>query len=729
LPLPSSDDWADVPAKPAAPPLKAKVAEDSGWEDVPAPNAAPPAPQKLPPVPSTFDRSANEFLLGAASGASGLPETMHPLKDAIKGAGQMPPLDESIGESIFPGYGAAKGIYRAGKELLSPRGEHEDPDDAAIRRAHGAGSIVGQGSTAMLGEASEEGGTLAAKVARTEGGAGPIRPGASKLARVGGAYLGYKAGGGYPEAVAGGYMGPSLLDMVTPRRTAPSLIESVKASSAPPEAINQAGAVASGGGEHPVTRIPIRETPFTNPLTPEQVPGKPQLREIAAKGDPRAGQELQRRGETILYTPEEGNTRGGSLLEKVQQSGQPKTPRGRPVNPIDTWEGEGGGTGVTPPPPKAAPATAPAPVPPRAGDSETGGRTLYHVTDRANVDSIMKTGLEPRVAEAGGHSKPGVFLSDKPGDASWHPTAPENSVTLKVQIPEGTKVVRDSNNPGRWKVARGIIPPENISVHGDVNPKTFLTGERRGSVRDIGTEDPMRTNRMNDIRKRLAEPGLSLRDKTVLQHQLDDMKANPFDRTNPKEVDIKAAKVKNAPKMSREEATAASEKRKAGRSKRFGGEPVPEEGLSEGQGGGIMGEEGTPMAEKSDNPKLSDLVKGSVDKQMRLAAKRGSDPVSGGPLYKMLDAIPKPTMPHQEVMIRHGLEQLNEGGLFWGKPGGREVAPNIKHIQFGASGKWQAVGYTREGELRPIATGSDPASLEKVLKNGIPKNKAKDIFR
>jgi hypothetical protein len=343
LPNNGNDGWEDV--KPQAQPLKAKVAEDSGWEDVPAQAVPPRLAQKVAPVPSNFDREATEFGLGVASGASGLPETMHPLKDAVKNAQGTPtPTDEIVGESIFPGYGAAKGIYRAGKELFSGP-PNEDPEDAAMRRAHGAGSLVGQVVPAMAGEASEEGGTLASKVMRTEGGAGPVRPGLNRAARVAGAVGGYELAK-YPGAIAGGYMGPTLLDMVSPRRTAPPLIESIKASSgsAPVSpAINAEGAVASGGGEHPVTRIPIRETPFTNPLTPEQVPGKPQLREIAGKGDSRAGQELQRRGETVLYTPEEGYP---------------------PARESTTFSSKGGGT---------RPPTAPAPVPPRAESSGTPG--------------------------------------------------------------------------------------------------------------------------------------------------------------------------------------------------------------------------------------------------------------------------------------------------------------------------------------------------------------------
>lgn len=91
--------------------------------------------------------------------------------------------------------------------------------------------------------------------------------------------------------------------------------------------------------------------------------------------------------------------------------------------------------------------------------------------------------------------------------------------------------------------------------------------ERRTSVRDVQGPDLMRTARAQELRAQLTDPSLSNRDRAIIQSQLDDLKANPFERHEGG--DINSMKAKKT--VSREEAEANTEKRKEGRSKRFGG--------------------------------------------------------------------------------------------------------------------------------------------------------------
>jgi hypothetical protein len=70
------------------------------------------------------------------------------------------------------------------------------------------------------------------------------------------------------------------------------------------------GSAAQEAGSSPsVLRVPIRPEP-SNPLTPESVPGPDAsgkgnlLSPLARQGDPRAAQELLRRGRRVLYVPD-----------------------------------------------------------------------------------------------------------------------------------------------------------------------------------------------------------------------------------------------------------------------------------------------------------------------------------------------------------------------------------------------------------------------------------------
>lgn len=105
-------------------------------------------------------RQLTEFGLGAASGASGLPESLDPIGDLGKAAAQK---NKSLGDivkdaaystSIGPLAGIASGLYHAGKDIFAPSGSG---DDAAEQRAHGFGSLAGQIAPALAGEAANRG--------------------------------------------------------------------------------------------------------------------------------------------------------------------------------------------------------------------------------------------------------------------------------------------------------------------------------------------------------------------------------------------------------------------------------------------------------------------------------------------------------------------------------------------------------------------------------------------
>jgi hypothetical protein len=103
------------------------------------------------------ERQANSFLLGAASGASGLPETLHPIHDA---ATQSPHsigdiAKEGLKASLGPLPSVASSLYNIGKEALTPAGKNEDPEDVSERRAHAVGSGVGMLAPIALGEGVE----------------------------------------------------------------------------------------------------------------------------------------------------------------------------------------------------------------------------------------------------------------------------------------------------------------------------------------------------------------------------------------------------------------------------------------------------------------------------------------------------------------------------------------------------------------------------------------------
>jgi hypothetical protein len=105
-------------------------------------------------------------------------------------------------------------------------------------------------------------------------------------------------------------------------------------------------------------------------------------------------------------------------------------------------------------------------------------------------------------------------------------------------------------------------PVENRGAMWGAEPK-YIGPERRVAGRG-NPADLMRTYRMNVLQRVIDDPTATARDKAIAREQLSDMMANPFERTNPEEVNVATAKAKGQKKMTREEATAASEKRKEG---------------------------------------------------------------------------------------------------------------------------------------------------------------------
>jgi hypothetical protein len=106
-------------------------------------------PDALPTPPSTGATVAREGALGLLSGASGLPETEHPVRDAVKGLTRPPSPTEMFdptGGALSTVIGMGKNVYRAGKEIYQGA-KKGDPGQTA----HGVGSLAGQAGQFALG--------------------------------------------------------------------------------------------------------------------------------------------------------------------------------------------------------------------------------------------------------------------------------------------------------------------------------------------------------------------------------------------------------------------------------------------------------------------------------------------------------------------------------------------------------------------------------------------------
>ncbi|MGC2310370.1 MAG: hypothetical protein WA432_01975, partial [Candidatus Babeliaceae bacterium] len=122
----------------------------------------------------------------------------------------------------------------------------------------------------------------------------------------------------------------------------------------------------------------------------------------------------------------------------------------------------------------------------------------------------------------------------------------------------------------------------------------------------------MRTARLNALRTQLESPNLNDRDRGILQAQLDDMKAHPFE-TNELGSDVNALKAPK-PTLSREEAEANVEKRKEARTARFTGGELPTE---------APGTEEPPFRLETDKVGVRWAVQGTGPDEVRVSIPKG----------------------------------------------------------------------------------------------------------
>jgi hypothetical protein len=105
-------------------------------------------PDALPAPPSTGATVAREGALGLASGASGLPETEHPVTDTAKGFMSKPSpwelVDPTAG-GLSAVVGMGKNLYRAGKDIYQGARKGD-----LGQTAHGVGSLAGQAGQIAL---------------------------------------------------------------------------------------------------------------------------------------------------------------------------------------------------------------------------------------------------------------------------------------------------------------------------------------------------------------------------------------------------------------------------------------------------------------------------------------------------------------------------------------------------------------------------------------------------
>ena len=96
-------------------------------------------------------------------------------------------------------------------------------------------------------------------------------------------------------------------------------------------------------------------------------------------------------------------------------------------------------------------------------------------------------------------------------------------------------------------------------------PQQQYAGTERRSLRDVTGPDPMRIGLQKTLQNILSDPMATAHDKVVAQMQLDDLKAHPFDEPVGNRDFLKEGRAKTEKTMTREEATAASERRKVAR--------------------------------------------------------------------------------------------------------------------------------------------------------------------
>jgi hypothetical protein len=101
---------------------------------------------------------------------------------------------------------------------------------------------------------------------------------------------------------------------------------------------------------------------------------------------------------------------------------------------------------------------------------------------------------------------------------------------------------------------------------------TSPTGTERRSLKDISGPDPMRTSLMRNMQSEIDKLPKGHPEREVLQNRLDDMKAHPFDEPAGGRDFLREGRAGTERRMTRAEAEAETERRKAGRRQRFGEE-------------------------------------------------------------------------------------------------------------------------------------------------------------
>ncbi len=386
--------WVDVPT--------GNAAADGDWTDVPheemkQPTSGPGAPgsyqnRRGGPVMNANQSPVNAGVQAVerSFGVERPPDIEHGaiagLKDEFSQAGKSAGrLAMQMAHDPIHGVnqfveGGATALKQGGDDLAE--GLHRR-DPRAIATGAGelspfATGVAEEGLEGAIGEVKPR----IAELMRTEGGTGPIRPGAKLATQIAGGTAGAAGGGavthGSPFGIFyGGEKGaryaPRLAEAMIPKKNVPftdpgaslpssdefysrrgadlmkraepkapkvketpfdipgatkstgplgdARLPTVSTPQEPfPRVAPKASSKVSKGVAPPmVTRLPEgRPTPYR--LTPEQVPGRPQLRNLAKGGSQEAGAELQRRGEQVLYEPKGAGYSG--VRERVPLSKQ-----------------------------------------------------------------------------------------------------------------------------------------------------------------------------------------------------------------------------------------------------------------------------------------------------------------------------------------------------------------------------------------------------------------------
>lgn len=277
--------------------------------------------------------SANDLVEGLWSGQEDVAEKG---KARMRGDTKLAPggsrlVDQISGAAQY----AESGVPVVGP-ILSRMGEQTEEGDYTGALGTGlplAATIDTAPARGMVGD-----------VARTPGGA--LKPGLRETGRLAGGVAGMEAMPEHPYIGAGmGYgVGARLTDLITPKRTAdpfPGAGRRTTPWEAPPEEeVGGAGGGAGGAGGGGTGRLSDQMSllpeggPKSYKLTPEQVPGLPELRRLAEQGDTRAQSELQRRGQQILIAPKEAGYPGARPGSRSTYSTSPEASEAAPARPV-----------------------------------------------------------------------------------------------------------------------------------------------------------------------------------------------------------------------------------------------------------------------------------------------------------------------------------------------------------------------------------------------------------